>query len=192
MQLYRVVPYLPNAKIGEPGHPTYLHHPQGAGRWDNPTLYDTWYLSTTPDGAIGEIFGDLPQWSEGMFEFPPLPGARRALATFSLPDATRILDLDDASQLAKRNIRPSQLVARNRGYTHGVAERIVAEREADGTTAWTGVSWWSIQSPLWTNIAIFVPRSERSPLSLSGVEPLDLATSAVREAARTLVRPVRP
>jgi hypothetical protein len=34
--IYRVFPYLRAARIGQPGHPLYVHPAQGTGRWDNP------------------------------------------------------------------------------------------------------------------------------------------------------------
>lgn len=39
MLVYRVFPHLNSAKAGEPGHPSYLHRPQGTGRRDNPDHY---------------------------------------------------------------------------------------------------------------------------------------------------------
>lgn len=44
---------------------------------------------------MGEVFGDLPTWSEETFTFPLLPGSRRAPGTYRLPDRLRLLDLDD-------------------------------------------------------------------------------------------------
>ncbi len=51
-----------------------------------------------------------------MFEFP-LIGARRALATLSLPDSLRILDLDDPHQLVRLGLRPTDVVRWNLAVT---------------------------------------------------------------------------
>lgn len=40
MLLHRVFLHDPAAAPGMSGHATYLHRPQGASRWDNPSLYD--------------------------------------------------------------------------------------------------------------------------------------------------------
>ncbi len=96
MLLYRVFPYLPTALSHEPGHPSYIHKPQGAHRLDNPGHYTVSYFALEPSGAAGETFRDLDEWSDAMFVFPSLPGSRRALATYRVDDATPLLDLDDA------------------------------------------------------------------------------------------------
>jgi len=57
MLVYRVFFHDPGARPGDPGHALHLHRPQGAGRWDNPDLYDAWYFARSPEGAIGEVFG---------------------------------------------------------------------------------------------------------------------------------------
>ena len=62
-----------------------------------------------------------------MFEFP-LIGARRALATLSLPDSLRILDLDDPHQLVRLGLRPTDVVRRNLAVTQTWGHRIWAER----------------------------------------------------------------
>ena len=61
MLVYRVFFHDPGARPGDPGHALHLHRPQGAGRWDNPDLYDAWYFARSPEGAIGEVFGALAE-----------------------------------------------------------------------------------------------------------------------------------
>ncbi len=89
MLLYRVFPYLSSARTGEPGHPLYLHPGQGTGRWDNPASYLAWYMAHEPTSAVGEVFASVSVWREEMFPFDHIPGARRALAVYQLPDACR-------------------------------------------------------------------------------------------------------
>ena len=149
MLLYRVFPSLDSAGEGEPGHPSYIHKPQGKGRLDNPGDYTCWYLSGESSGAVGEVFGDLTSWVDDMFEVPFLAGARRALGTYFIPDDTPLLDLDDAKNLLDRGLRPTQVIIRNRPATQAWALAIFKEANADGSRKWQGVRWWSYQRPSW-------------------------------------------
>lgn len=184
MLVYRVFPHLPAAAAGQPGHPLYEHRPQHGGRIDHPD-YFVWYLSRHAEAACGESFGNLARWDASMFEFPRLPGARRALGVFSLPDDLAVCDLDDPAQLVRLGLRPTQVVARNRPVTRAWGHRIWSETEPDGAThTWQAISWWSYHRPLWTVLASWV-RPE-----LDHVEPLDLQHAAIRDAATTLHRPL--
>ncbi|UPW11949.1 RES domain-containing protein (plasmid) [Gordonia terrae] len=105
MLVYRVFPYLESAEPGEPGHPLYEHRPQRGGRIDHPDYY-VWYLARQSEAACGETFGNLARWTDDMFEFPALPGARKSLGTYKLPDDLRVCDLDDPTQLAESGYGP--------------------------------------------------------------------------------------
>jgi hypothetical protein len=102
---YRVIPHLPSARTGQPGHALYEHRPQRGRRIDHPD-YHVWYLSRLAEAACGETFGNLARWEPTMLEFPQLPGARRALGIYQLPDDLRVLDLDDPAQLTRLGLRP--------------------------------------------------------------------------------------
>lgn len=121
MLVYRVFPHLPTAERGDSGDAMYVHRPQGRGRLDNPDRYDIWYFGLTPETAVAESFADLAVWRAGMFDFPALPGARRALGVFDVPDEARILDLDDANAPRDRALRPTQIVSRIRPTTQAWA-----------------------------------------------------------------------
>jgi hypothetical protein len=183
--LYRVFPHLDTARPGEPGHPEYEHRPQRFGRVDHPD-YFTWYLSSEAAAAIGETFGNLAVWDPSMFDFPMLPGARRALGTYRLPDDLRVLNLDDPAALLDRGLRPTQIVARNLAVTQAWAHRIWSERDPHDPTArrWQGVQWWSFHRPSWTVLASW----ERP--EVAGVQELTLTHPAVRDAATALLRPI--
>lgn len=179
MLLYRVFPYLAGARKGEPGHPLYVHPAQGMGRWDNPGSYLAWYLAAEPTGAVGESFAGLSLWREEMFDFPQIPGARRALGTYELPDDLPYVDLDDAATLVERGMRPSQVVERNRPYTQGKALGIYEEQK------WNGIRWWSFSRPQWRVWCLWDIDPE-----CENVEPLTAEHIAVRDAAATLSRPI--
>ena len=185
MLLYRVFGYLPSAKQGEPGHPRHVNRPQIHGRLDNPTEYDCWYLARDMAGAVGEAFGNQGVWTESMFPAPWLPGGRRALGVFEVPDDIAVLDLDDAQNLADRGLRPTQVVIRNLPVTQGWALRIFQETTADGARKWDGVKWWSFQRPQWEVYGLW----NGAPVCVD-VQPLDLAHPAVVDAAKTLARPL--
>lgn len=186
MLLYRVFAYLASAPAREPGHPSYVHRPQGRGRLDNPAGYDCWYLSEQEAGAVAEVFADLLRWTDDMFAAPYLPGAARALGTYEIADDAALLDLDDARNLLARGLRPTQVIERNRSATQAWALDIYNERQAGtGARLWAGVRWWSYHRPEWRVMGIWgvTPTSVR-------VDALALTHPAVVDAARVLAKPL--
>ena len=182
MLVYRVIPYLPAARRGQPGHPLYEHRPQRGGRIDHPD-YHVWYLSRLAEAACGETFGNLARWDPSMLEFPQLPGARRALGVYQLPDQLRILDLDDPAQLVRLSLRPTQIVIRNPTVTRAWGHRIWSEVDPHtGERAWQAVSWWSYHRPSWSVLA-----SWSRPQCLR-VETLEPGHPALVDAATALHR----
>lgn len=189
MLLYRVFLHDPQAAPGDSGHPTYIHRPQGAGRWDNPDLYDAWYLSLTPEGAIGETFGNIPTWSDEMIDHPT--GLRRALAVFSIPDELPIFDFDDPENLLHLGMRPTQVVIRNKTFTQNKAAVLHQERYTDGSAQWAGLKWWSFHRPTWNNLMLWSTPAAPAPLKLQDIEQLTIATPTLIDAANTLSRSFR-
>lgn len=181
MLLHRVILFDANAAAGEPGSASYLHRPQGASRWDNSERYDAWYFSTSAEGAVGETFGNLAQWGAEMFAHPT--GLHRAMATYSISDSLAIFDLDDAANLLAIGMRPSQVVLRNAPYT----QRRAAELHSEGR--WAGLRWWSFHRPVWSNVMLW-SRPGEPPAGVESIEPLELASPSVRDAARALARPL--
>ena len=181
---YRVFPHLAAAEAGAPGHPLYEHRPQRGGRLDHPDYY-VWYLAVHAEAAVGETFGNLAVWDESMFPFPLVPGARRAVGVYSLPDNLRVLDLDDARNLLDRGLRPTQIVERNLSVTSRWAHDIWADRDPHDAARrlWQGVKWCSYHRPSWNLVGVCgaAPRLVR-------VDDLDLDHPAVREAAQSLLR----
>ncbi|WP_354697476.1 hypothetical protein DSM112329_03106 [Paraconexibacter sp. AEG42_29] len=179
MLLYRVFPHRPAARPGTPGHPSYVHPVQGKGRWDNPQHYLAWYVASDQASAVGEVFAHLATWREEMFEFPHVPGSRRALGVYRLPDDLPYVDLDDAQTLVDRGMRPSQVIERNRPYTQDKALEIYREQR------WSGLRWWSFHRPQWRVWCLW----DVAPV-VEEVQRLDIAHVAVRDAAGALARPV--
>lgn len=185
MIVYRAFPYLATAKAGESGHPLYLHRPQGRGRADNPSEYDTWYFALQPEAAVGEVRGDFAVWRADSFATPFLLGGHYALGRYQLPDDLPLLDLDDAQNLLTRGLRPTQVIARNRPTTQDMALRIFRETTA-GQRKWAGIRWWSFQRPHWTVLALWVSPGQRPLHQFVDATPLDLNNPAVIDAARSL------
>lgn len=183
MLAYRVFPYLPSAVPGSNGSSSYLHRPQGGGRLDNPRKYDVWYLASDASGAVAEVFGDLDTWSDDMFDFPALPGSRRALGTYQIPDGSKILDLDQAYALHERGLRPTNVVERNRSATQSWALRVFEEADTNGDPLWSGIRWWSFHRPHWSVFGFW----GLQPKCLA-VEELTISHPAVIDAATSLNR----
>ena len=173
MLLYRVCPYLPSASTGQPGHPLYVHPAQVAGRFDNPSHYLAWYMAAEAVSSVGESFAHLSEWTDEMFEFPHIPGSRKALGIYDLP----YVDLDDPQRLVDLGVRPSEVVERNQPYTQALALRIYMEAK------YKGIRWSSFHRPQWRVYCLW----EIDP-NIVQVDDLTVAHIAVESAARTLAR----
>lgn len=114
-----------------------------------------------------------------MFVRPDLSGSAMAVGAYTLPDDTRICDLDDAATLMRLALRPSHVVTRQLDVTQGWALRIFEEQR------WIGVRWWSYYDARWYSFAIW----DRTGISVERVEPLTLDHPAVIEASDVLRRP---
>jgi len=178
--IYRVLPWVPGAAPGEPGHPLFVPG-LNAGRIDNVEHYETLYASDAPAGACAEAFGFLRVWSESMMRgSPSLPGSRQALAIYELGESL-ICDLDDAERLVSLGLRPLQVVTRDRSVTRAWALRIFEEDR------WGGIRWWSYYDPRWGSHGVWA----LDAIEVTDVVPLSINDPTVRDAAEILKRVVR-
>lgn len=178
--LYGVFPYLPDARVDEPGGPLYLPL-QGGGRLDNPDLYSVFYAGDTEAGAIAEAFGRFPEWAAAILEgSPALPGSYRAIARYRMDPTIAICNLDEPAQLAALGLRPSDVVSGAYARTREWARRLFQ----DGR--WGGVRWWSYYDPRWSSFGIWATGA----ISLADVRRLTFADAALLEAARSIARSV--
>jgi hypothetical protein len=122
-----------------------------------------------------------------MLEHPT--GMRRALATFSIPDDLTVFDFDDASNLQHVEMRPSQVIIRNKTFTQSKAAALFSETSLDGARRWSGVSW-SFHRPTWHNLVLWATETEPAHLTLHNVDELSLTSPAITAAARALYRPL--
>ena len=180
-RLYRVFPYWKGARAGQRGHPLFSPAIQGAGRVDNPEHYRTLYASDSPAGAVAEAFGNHGIWTDQLLMGPPdFPGSVRALAELESA-RLEVLDLDDARELARRKLRPSAVVTRDRNVSQGWALAVFRERR------WDGVRWWSDHDPRWGSCGVWRAAKMRA----LEITPLTLDHPALTEAAGVLSRPLR-
>jgi len=178
-RLFRVFPWIRDARRRRRGHPLFATPIQGAGRVDNPEHYRTLYASDSATGAIAEAFGNHGIWSPQLLQGPPdLPGSVRALAALDA-EKIEILDLDDARELVRRRLRPSAVVTRERSVTQNWALEVFREKR------WAGVRWWSYYDPRWGSFGVWHSSSLR-PVEIT---PLTPEHPALIEAANILSRP---
>jgi len=178
--LHRVFPHLASAAGDEPGGALYAP-PQGGGRLDNPGRYSVLYLSDAPAGAIAEAFGRFPEWTGAILEgSPSLPGSRRAIARFHLPDDVAVCNLDDPALLQTLGLRPSDVVSRDYARSRAWAARLYEQHR------WSGARWWSYYDSQWASFGLW----DTSRLVLDHVKPLQLGEPALQEAGRTIARRV--
>jgi hypothetical protein len=140
-------------------------------------LYNELYLSDSAAGAIGETFGRFPVWDDAMLEHPR---GRYAIAAFELGELP-ICDLDDARALVRLNLKPTDVITRNRALTQAWGRALFNEG------GWIGVSWWSYYVPEWTNVALW----DIGSLRLDHVRALTIASSEVRAAADAIARLIK-
>lgn len=179
MRVYRVLPWLESARLGEAGHPLYVSPRQVAGRLDNPDHYRVLYLAEDPVAAVAEAFGSFELWTPAMLSGPPaLPGSVQALATYECPDELSLLNLDDANALLEWGLRPSEVVTRDRAATRAWALRVYESRR------FAGVRWWSYYNPDWGVMGIW----DSARLDVVATERLEVDSGALGEARATLMR----
>jgi hypothetical protein len=151
---------------------------QGDGRHDAPERYGCLYVSEDPVSAVVEQLAPLVG---ARLDEPDLVrgGLPLALAALRLPDDARVVDLDEPLVLAGEALRPSLVATRERARSQADAA-LLHERHPDAA----GLRWWSALEPRWANVTLF---DRASPgLAVEGLEPLELGSDVVGEAAAFL------
>ena len=147
---------------------------RGIGRVSNRDLYDELYVAADAECAIAETFAHADIWTDALFDHPH---GRYALASYDAGDA-QFCDLDHAQTLVELELKPSQVVTRDRATTQAWS-RTVFER-----AAFAGVSWWWFYWPEWATVAIWQKRT----LRLKSVLELHIDDPYVVSASRTIRR----
>lgn len=152
---------------------------QGAGRHDAPELYGAWYCTTDPVSAIAERIQPLRGQTVTDDDFKRMGHLSLALVTFRLHASVELVDLDDPSELVKRQLRPSVVATRRRAVTQQMARDIFSEGAI-------GFTWWSTLMAEWTNVTLFYERVIRQVVVAEPPRPLSVKMSEVRQAADDL------
>lgn len=179
--LYRCFPFSSAIKKIEPGHPLYIPASRSSGRVNNPDIYSTSYWSAQPECAVAETYGSQLQWSSGTFAgTPQLPHSNQAIAAIEIPDGARIFNMDNAPNLVKLKLPPSQVITRNNAVTQAWARKIFEFNK------FVGIHWWSIFWPEWQSYGVW----NLTGVKILGIENLSIAHEAVVESAKVLNKQV--
>lgn len=107
-------------------------------------------------------------------------GRPLAICRYVLSDDSRLVDLDDPSELEGRRLRPSRVATRRRDVTQALA-RDIFERENDAC----GLRWWSTLESSWINVTLFAERAAAG-LVAKRTEVLAVDSPSVTEAREAL------
>lgn len=153
MELFRVFDWDGFSLGRRPGGPLFVARArQGAGRHDAPNLYGAWYGSREAVSAIAESIQYLRGHVLTDRDFTRVGGTTKALVGLRLDPSLRLVDLDNASELVARGLRPSQVATTRRIVTQAIAASVFKEG-ADG------MLWWSTLDAEWTNLTLFYERA---------------------------------
>jgi len=152
---------------------------QGAGRHDAPALYAAWYCAREAVSAIAESIQFLRGQVLTNRDFIRAGGTTKALVRVRLDDSLKLIDLDRASELAARGLRPSQVATMRRPTTQRIAASIFTEG-ADG------ILWWSTLEAEWTNVTLFHERALPHVALVSRPRRLSTDLPEVQQAAEHL------
>jgi RES domain-containing protein len=186
MRAYRIAPWNADARGDQLlGGLEAVRPGQQSGRWDNSRLYGALYLSLSQAGAVAEVLGNHAEWVDELFESPGT-GLRRHLLTVEVADqvAGALVDVDDASFLSDRGLRPSEVAGRSRARTRTLAADLFAEGAP-------GIRFWSYHRPEWTNVVLFVPPVTAPTVRVVAAEAMHLDLPCVAAASEMLCRVVR-
>ena len=173
---WRVFPWDPGAKLGEPFSPSYIHPNQGSGRFDVAGKLVV-YLAETAVHAVAE---KLQRFRGQKLDRRDLveSGKTLALVKCQVPKI-RLADLCDPAVLVQHAIAPDVLASRDFAKTQRVAMALDKE-------GFSGLRWWSALSGDWHTIVVF-----EGEIEYGKPEPLTIGHQAVQEASEALGIPRR-
>ena len=179
--LFRVIPYIGNAKRNDAGNPTYFPENLGVHRVDNLDHYKVAYLANSSECALAEKFGYLSEWRSTLLRPEvSLPRSKWALINYKLDESSKIFEMDDPQNLVKLKVRPSKVVTRDRTITQNWALKVFKTQKN------SGVSWWSYYNPDWGCAGIW----DLKQLSVYSVEILTLEHPAFKQASIAIGKPL--
>jgi RES domain len=151
VRLWRVLPWDPSARAGQPGHALWVpREHQGTGRHDAPDRYGCLYLAEVAVSAVAEMLAPF----RGTGELHPAllvrSGRELALAELELAGDATLVDLDDPAVLVTESLRPSVVATGRRSVTQAYA---VGQFERHPNAA--GLRWWSTLEASWIQVTLF-------------------------------------
>ena len=180
MRLWRVLPWDPSARVGQPGHTLWVPREyQGNGRHDAPDLYGCLYLAEVAVSAVAEMLAPFRGTGDLQPELLVRSGRRLALAELELAGNATLIDLDDPAVLIAEALRPSIVATGQRSVTQAYA---VGQFERHSEAA--GLRWWSTLEASWIQVTLF--DRALGGLSVRGVRTLAIDDEAVMAAATFL------
>lgn len=137
------------------------------------------YAALSPASAIAEAIQVYRNQSLTDADFEIGEGKIQSLARLKLSPAARLIDLTDARELARRSIRPADVVTHERS----VSRRLALSLFEEGVE---GFLWWSALEAAWTNVTLFQSRAARKLRLLKPIHPLTVQLPELKDAARFL------
>lgn len=179
MGLWRVFPFDPEARPGEPFSKTHVPSSGGSGRFDlgfAPVLY----LAEDPEHAVGEKiarYRQAPLKANHLKEYGHQLGIVEV--KISPPASAKILDLCAPASQLEIGIRSDQIAARDTSETQAIAQ-IIYDRD------YSGLRWWSAFIGEWHTVVVFLDKISSKQIRFGSVEILGLDHPAVQKAAEVL------
>lgn len=172
---WRVFPWDPAAKAGEPFSPSYVHPKQGSGRFDVSGKL-VLYLAESAAHAVAE---KLQRFRGQKLDRKDLLESGRTLAlvecTLDKKIVAKIADLCDPAVLLKHQIAPDVLASRETAKTQRIAGML-------HDAGFAGLRWWSALSGDWHTVVLFLDRVHAGDLEYGKPQPLTIDHKAVQEA----------
>lgn len=151
---------------------------QGSGRHDNPDRYGALYASREPVSAVAESIQQFRGQELTDHDLHRVGGRTLALAALDDAGIGAVVDLCDAHELARRDLRPTAVATHDRSVTQRIARTIFDEGHP-------GFAWWSTLEASWTNVTLFAERV-RNGLQVAENQELTTDHPIVREAAAAI------
>jgi len=168
---WRVFPWDPAAKPGEPFSARYINPSQGAGRFDVRGKLVV-YMAETPVHAVAE---KLQRFRGQKIDRKDLIESGKTLALVECElGRIALADLCDPAVLVKHDIGPDVLASRDMTRTQAIAAQLAR-------AGYAGLRWWSALSGDWHTIVVF-----EGKIDYHQPEPLTLSHQAVRDASAAL------
>jgi hypothetical protein len=168
---WRVFPWDPAAKPGDPFSPSYIYPHQGAGRFDVDGKLVV-YLAETAVHAVAE---KLQRFRGQKIDRKDLIESGKPLALVKCQvGKIKLADLCDPAILVKHDIKPDVLASRDVAKTQAVAAAL-------SKAGFAGLRWWSALSGDWHTIVVFA-----GAIEYAAPEQLTIGHTIVQDASVAL------